>query len=43
MTANFISFTSDKGVRVGKRGLSTLIGCEDEVICRVGNYADMQG
>jgi hypothetical protein len=31
MTANFISFTSDKGVRVGEQGLSTLIGCEDEV------------
>jgi hypothetical protein len=31
MTANFISFTSDKGVRVGEQGLSTLIGREDEV------------
>jgi hypothetical protein len=31
MTASFISFTSDKGVRVGEHGLSTLVGCEDEV------------
>src|SRR5215475_12975772 len=31
MTANFISFTSDKGVRVGEQGLSTLPGCQDEV------------
>ena len=31
MTANFISFTSDKRGRVGEQGLSTLPGCEDEV------------
>jgi hypothetical protein len=36
-----IVLTSDKGVRVGEHGLSTLIGWEDEVICRVQNYSEL--